>query len=131
MKLKMKPSSNSNAKSLQIQNKDRQTRSIIHLCHWLWLLLVVASTSAGTAGDYVLVVDTSGSMRDRVSSRDSRMRIGVVENAMREYLPGAPTIVADLLHRLQQRHRFSTRVNFERCRDCSKGRCLGLRISIA
>lgn len=56
----------------------------------LCAFLVALSTPLARAGDYVLVVDTSGSMKGRVSGKDSRVRISVVQAALREYLPALP-----------------------------------------
>jgi len=53
-------------------------------------LLTLLSVLGAKAGDYVLVVDTSGSMNERISTKDNRVRIAVVQNALREYLPALP-----------------------------------------
>lgn len=53
-------------------------------------LLVLISVLEAKAGDYVLVVDTSGSMNEKISAKDNRVRIAVVQNALREYLPALP-----------------------------------------
>jgi PKD repeat protein len=53
-------------------------------------LLTLLSVLVANAGDYVLVVDTSGSMNGRISAKDNRIRIAVVQNALREYLPALP-----------------------------------------
>ena len=58
-------------------------------CH-LIAILTLFSVVGVKAGDYVLVVDTSGSMIDRISAKDNRIRITVVQNALREYLPALP-----------------------------------------
>jgi PKD repeat protein len=50
------------------------------------LLLVPRSV----AGDYVLVLDLSGSMTNRISKQDKRIRIEVVQQALRDYLPALP-----------------------------------------
>src|SRR5882724_7002119 len=69
---------------------DRPAGRTRHARPWLWLLLILASAIAANAGDYVLVVDTSGSMNERVSGKDNRIRIAVVQNALQEYLPALP-----------------------------------------
>lgn len=51
------------------------------------LLLV----GTAVASDYVLVVDVSGSMLENVAKRDKRVRIEVVQNALRQYVPALPT----------------------------------------
>jgi len=69
---------------------DRQSRYVFRLNQWICLLLIAASFTAANAADYVIVVDTSGSMRERISGSDNRIRITVVQNALREYLPALP-----------------------------------------
>jgi len=54
------------------------------------IVLALFHVSSAIAGDYVLVVDVSGSMLDNVAKRDKRVRIEVVQNALREYLPALP-----------------------------------------
>lgn len=57
---------------------------------WLCLALGLGSILPASAGDYVLVVDTSGSMKEQISRKDTRIRIAVVQKALREYLPALP-----------------------------------------
>lgn len=52
--------------------------------------LVFTCASVAMAGDYVIVVDTSGSMNGAVSGKDGRIRIAVVDQALRDYLPALP-----------------------------------------
>ncbi|MFA5262332.1 MAG: PKD domain-containing protein [Opitutaceae bacterium] len=52
--------------------------------------LMTLASAVAHAGDYVLVVDTSGSMTGRVSSKDKRIRIEIVQQALRDYLPALP-----------------------------------------
>jgi len=52
--------------------------------------LVFTYASVAMAGDYVIVVDTSGSMNGAVSAKDGRGRIAVVDHALRDYLPALP-----------------------------------------
>ena len=61
-----------------------------HIHRWCYLALLLASSIAASAGDYVLVVDTSGSMKEHVSAKDNRVRIAVVQRALRDYLPALP-----------------------------------------
>jgi|GEM_PF-2456531 len=57
----------------------------------LTLLIWFGSAPAATAADYVLVVDVSGSMTNRISKSDKRVRITVVQDALKQYLPSLPT----------------------------------------
>lgn len=57
----------------------------------LWLLLLVLQITISSAADYVIVVDVSGSMTGPVSHRDKRVRIAVVQEALRQYLPALPS----------------------------------------
>jgi PKD repeat protein len=58
---------------------------------WIIALLVLITTNQfARAGDYVLVVDVSGSMVTRVSAADNRVRIKVVQDALNQYLPALP-----------------------------------------
>jgi Mg-chelatase subunit ChlD len=63
---------------------DRRVLPAIHVRQWLGLMLILASIASASAGDYVLVVDTSGSMKEQVSRKDNRVRIAVVQKALRE-----------------------------------------------
>ena len=54
------------------------------------VLLILLLATVSRAADYVIVVDVSGSMTDAVSSRDKRIRITVVQEALRQYLPALP-----------------------------------------
>ncbi|MCX6926364.1 MAG: VWA domain-containing protein [Verrucomicrobia bacterium] len=59
----------------------------------LWFLAFVVFITASQfarASDYVLVVDVSGSMVTKVSNRDNRVRIKVVQDALSQYLPALP-----------------------------------------
>lgn len=53
------------------------------------LFLLLFSVRA-KASDYVIVVDVSGSMTERVSPKDRRIRVTVVQEALRQYLPALP-----------------------------------------
>ncbi len=64
-------------------------RSILRVVSSIVLLLLLLAT-AGRAADYVIVVDVSGSMTGTISSRDKRIRITVVQEALRQYLPALP-----------------------------------------
>ncbi|MBE0541772.1 MAG: PKD domain-containing protein [Verrucomicrobia bacterium] len=79
-----------NSKRKVISNNNGPSRCGLWLRQWIWLLLLVASITLASAVDYVIVVDTSGSMRERVNAKDNRIRITVVQNALREYLPALP-----------------------------------------
>lgn len=65
-------------------------------CFWLraaWLvaaLLGYFMLSACMAADFVIVVDVSGSMAGPVSRHDKRVRVEVVQDALRQYLPALP-----------------------------------------
>ena len=73
-------------KNLQSTVSKLRDSIAFHLIAFFTLLSVLGAE----AGDYVLVVDTSGSMSDRISAKDNRIRIDVVQNALREYLPALP-----------------------------------------
>ena len=90
MQAKMKLSTTSIDPSEPASTSGFQVPSAPGLRHLLCLLLLMASTLGMIAADCVIVVDTSGSMRESVSGKDKRMRIGVVQNALREYLPALP-----------------------------------------
>lgn len=53
-------------------------------------LIVLTMTLPCRAADFVIVVDTSGSMTSSVNKRDTRVRISVVQDALRQYLPALP-----------------------------------------
>ena len=93
MKSKIKASSTTDTQRTTIPARFHTVRRVllaIHVRQWLWLLLTMVSIVAASAGDYVLVVDTSGSMKEQVSRKDNRIRIAVVQKALREYLPALP-----------------------------------------
>jgi len=79
-----------NDQSTVICSNSSQPPSSWKLLHRLCLLVILATMVSANAADYVLVVDTSGSMRDPVSDRDKRVRTTVVQKALREYLPALP-----------------------------------------
>jgi PKD repeat protein len=86
----MKSQTTLNAQSTFVCNNNSRSSSPCKMLHRLCLLLILATMVSANAADYVLVVDTSGSMRDPVSDRDKRIRITVVQKALREYLPALP-----------------------------------------
>ncbi|MCS1410860.1 MAG: hypothetical protein M2R45_04055 [Verrucomicrobia subdivision 3 bacterium] len=51
-----------------------------------WLALALFTITSATAGDFVIVVDTSGSMTKAISPFDKRIRIKVVQEALRAHL---------------------------------------------
>ena len=57
---------------------------------WIATLAVMLTAGSVQAADFVIVVDVSGSMADRVSRQDKRVRIAVVQDALRQYLPALP-----------------------------------------
>ena len=65
------------------------TRSVSLRLAILSLLFALAGNLAFSA-DYVFVVDTSGSMTGKISSKDPRIRITTVQEAMRSYLNAIP-----------------------------------------
>ena len=55
-------------------------------CPVLWAFVFLATALASSeASDYVFVVDTSGSMGERISTRDPRLKIEAVQNALQTY----------------------------------------------
>lgn len=70
-------------------NRSRSPRSARAFVLGVFVLALFHVCSA-IAGDYVLVVDVSGSMLDNVAKRDKRVRIEVVQDALRQYLPALP-----------------------------------------
>jgi von Willebrand factor type A domain len=53
------------------------------------MVLLVAATSWGA--DYVTAVDVSGSMSSTIGRHDQRVRINVVQEGLRQYLPALPS----------------------------------------
>ncbi len=65
----------------------RQVRSALYML----VAAVALSACNAQAGDFVIVVDVSGSMSDAISSQDKRVRVTVVQEALRQYLPALPS----------------------------------------
>jgi PKD repeat protein len=57
---------------------------------WAAALVVILMIGSVQAADFVIVVDVSGSMTDPVGRHDKRVRITVVQDALRQYLPALP-----------------------------------------
>lgn len=58
---------------------------------WAAALAVMLMAGSVRAADFVIVVDVSGSMAERVSRQDKRVRVTVVQEALRQYLPALPS----------------------------------------
>jgi PKD repeat protein len=56
----------------------------------LIVVLLILAGLVARAADYVILVDTSGSMTEHVSAKDKRVRIEVVQQALNDYLPALP-----------------------------------------
>ncbi len=54
-------------------------------------LLALLASAALTGADFVIVVDTSGSMTQKISRRDKRIRITTVQQALRTWLQALPS----------------------------------------
>jgi hypothetical protein len=67
-----------------------RNRGSIHILTLLTAIIVLLLPLHTRAGDYVIVVDVSGSMTERVSPKDKRIRVVVVQEALRQYLPALP-----------------------------------------
>ena len=57
---------------------------------WAAALAVILMVGSVHAADFVIVVDVSGSMAERISRQDKRVRVTVVQDALRQYLPALP-----------------------------------------
>lgn len=59
---------------------------------WLmWVLLAMLLATTCKSADFVIVVDVSGSMSETISRHDKRVRITIVQDALRQYLPALPS----------------------------------------
>lgn len=79
------PLTNASTKAPLMHTNQRPLARILGL-----LIAALLFTVAAHAADFVLMVDTSGSMNGRISAKDQRIRITVVEQALRDYLPALP-----------------------------------------
>ncbi len=62
-----------------------------NLALWALAFVMMAMVSSVHAADFVIVVDVSGSMAGAVSRQDNRVRVTVVQEALRQYLPALPS----------------------------------------
>jgi len=58
---------------------------------WAGIFAVVLLVRTVQAADVVIVVDVSGSMAGAISDHDKRVRVTVVQEALRQYLPALPS----------------------------------------
>jgi hypothetical protein len=74
-------------------SNDRSSRR--RSAYWIALLMVfLMAVSAGATSqgaDFVIAVDVSGSMSSAIGRNDKRVRIAVVQESLRQYLPGLPS----------------------------------------
>lgn len=68
---------------------DRKPNSSLWVLLWI-AALILSFTVEVSAADYVIVVDVSGSMTGSVSHRNRDVRITVVQEALKRYLPALP-----------------------------------------
>src|ERR1039458_2504572 len=62
----------------------------IRSAHWNAVVMVFLMAVAGWGADFVVAVDVSGSMSTPIGRRDTRVRIAVVQEGLRQYLPALP-----------------------------------------
>jgi len=62
----------------------------IRSAHWNAVVMVFLMAVAGWGADFVVAVDVSGSMSTPIGRRDPRVRIAVVQEGLRQYLPALP-----------------------------------------
>lgn len=71
--------------------KARDLSSWLRSAFWAAALVVILMVGSVQAADFVIVVDVSGSMAEPISRQDKRVRVTVVQEALRQYLPALPT----------------------------------------
>jgi len=69
----------------------RKLRRGLPWAFWLLVFAMMVVVGKAQAADFVIVVDVSGSMAGPVSSHDNRVRVTVVQEALRQYLPALPS----------------------------------------
>ena len=80
-----------NAQRCQTASTRLHQRGVMLFNAWImWALMAFLLATTCKSADFVIVVDVSGSMSEAISHHDKRVRITVVQDALRQYLPALP-----------------------------------------
>lgn len=71
-------------------NWQARSRSVFRAASWQAVLLALLFAVASKAADFVIAVDVSGSMSNPVGPRDKRVRLTIVQDGLKQYLPSLP-----------------------------------------